>query len=85
MEVTNRFKRLDAVARVPEELSEFCNIVQEVVTKIIPKKCKKAKCFSEEALKIAEKIKMKSKGERKSYILLNPSSREYEGDIRKPS
>ena len=37
VEVTNRFKRLDAVARVPEELSEFCNIVQEVVTETIPK------------------------------------------------
>ena len=47
VEVTNRLKRLDVVARVPEELwTEVRNIVQEVVTKIIPKKCKKAKCLS---------------------------------------
>ena len=58
MEVTNRFKELDPVDRLPEELwTEVCNIVQEAVTKTIPKekKCKKAKCFSEEALQIAEK------------------------------
>ena len=44
--VTNRFKRLDLVKRVPEELwTEVCNTVQEVVIKTIPrkKKCKKAK------------------------------------------
>ena len=58
MEVTNRFKGLDLVDRVPEELwMEVCNIVQEVVTKTISKKkkCKKAKWLSEEALQIAEK------------------------------
>ena len=46
MEVTNRFKGLDLIDRVPEELwMEVCNIVQEVVTKTIlkKKKCKKAK------------------------------------------
>ena len=46
VEVTNKFKGLDLVDRVPEELwIEICNIVQELVTKIIPKKkkCKKAK------------------------------------------
>ena len=46
MEVMNRFKGLDLVDRVPEELwTEVCNIVQEAVTRIIPKKkkCKKAK------------------------------------------
>ena len=46
VEVTNRFKRLDLVNRVPEELwSEVCNIVQEAVAKTIPKnkKYKKAK------------------------------------------
>ena len=46
MEVMNRFKGLDLVHRVPEELwTEVCNIVQEAVTRIIPKrkKCKKAK------------------------------------------
>ena len=49
-EVTNRFKRLDLIGRVPEELW-IENIVQEVVIKTIPKKkkCKKAKWLSEEA------------------------------------
>ena len=53
VEVTNRFKGLDLIDRVPEELwTEICNIVQEVVIKTIPKKkkCKKAKWLSEEAL-----------------------------------
>ena len=57
MEVTNRFKRLDLVDRLPEELwAEACNIVQEAVTKTIPKKkkFKKAKWLSEEALQLAE-------------------------------
>ena len=64
MEVTNRFKELDLVDRVPEELwMEVCNIVHEAVTKTIPKKkkCKKAKWLYEEPLKIAEE-KKKSKG-----------------------
>ena len=66
VEITNRFNGLDLEDRVPEELcKEVYNIVQEVVTKIIPKKCKKAKCFSEEALKIAEKrTGAKGKGEK---------------------
>ena len=58
MNVTNRFKGLDLVNRVPEELwSEVCNIVQEAVAKTIPKnkKYKKAKWLSQEALQIAEK------------------------------
>ena len=58
MEVTNRFKGLDLIDRVPEELwKEVCNIVQEVVIKTVPKKKKrkKAKWLSEEALQIAEK------------------------------
>ena len=58
VEVANRFKRLDLIDRVPEELwVEVYNIVQEVVIKTIPKKkkCKKAKWLSEEALQIAEK------------------------------
>ena len=53
----NRFKRLDLVDRMPEELrTEVHNIVQEVVTKTISqkKKCKKAKWLSEEAIQIAE-------------------------------
>ena len=53
VEVTNRFKGLDLIDRVPEALwTEVCNIVQEAVIKTIPKKkkCKKAKWLSEEAL-----------------------------------
>ena len=56
--MTNRFKELELIDRVPEELwMEACNIVQEAVNKTIPKKkkCKKAKWLSEEALQIAEK------------------------------
>ena len=68
MEVTNRFKGLDLVDRVPEELwMEVRNITQEAVIKIIPKKnkCKKAKWLSEEALQIAEKrTEAKGKGEK---------------------
>ena len=58
VEVTNRFKGLDLVDTVPEELrTEVPNTVQEAVTKTIPKKkkCKKAKWLSEDALQIAEK------------------------------
>ena len=58
MEVTNRFKGLDLIGRVPEELwIEVHDIIQEAVIKTIPKskKCKKAKWLSEEALQIAEK------------------------------
>ena len=69
MEVTNRFKELDLIDRVPEELwTEVRDIVQEAVIKTIPKKkkCKKAKWLSEEALQIAVKRReVKSKGERK--------------------
>ena len=68
MKVTNRFKRLDLIDRVPEELqTEVCDIVQEVVIKTIPKKKKsqKAKWLSEEALQIAEKRReVKGKGEK---------------------
>ena len=58
MEVTNRFKGLDLIDRVPEELwMEVHDIVQEAMIKTIPKrkKCKKAKWLSEEALQIAVK------------------------------
>ena len=58
VEVMNRFKGLDLVDRVPEELQmEVHNIVQGKVTKTIPKKkkCKRTKWLSEEALQIAEK------------------------------
>ena len=66
MEVTNRFKGLDLIDRVPEELwMEVHDTVQEAVIKTIPKKkkCKKAKWLSEEASQIAEKRReAKSKG-----------------------
>ena len=58
MGVTNRFQGLDVIDSVPEELwMEVRDIVQEAVIKTIPKqkKCKKAKCLSEEALQIVEK------------------------------
>ena len=68
MEVTNRFKGLDLIDRVPEELwVEVCDIVQEAVIKTILKKqkCKKAKWLSREALQIAVKRReMKGKGEK---------------------
>ena len=66
VEVANRFKGLDLIDRVPEELwMEVCDIVQEAVIKTIPKKkkCKKAKWFSEEALQIVEK-RREVKGQR---------------------
>ena len=62
VEVTNRFKGLDLIDRVPEELwMEVRDIVQEAVIKIISKKkkCKKAKWLSKEAFQIAEKRKHK--------------------------
>ena len=57
VEVTNRFKGLDLIDRVPEELwTEICNTVQEAVIKTIQKKkkCKKAKWLFDEALQIAD-------------------------------
>ena len=57
VEVRNRFKGLDLLDRVPDELwNEVRDIVKEIGIKTIPmeKKCKKAKLLSEEALEIAE-------------------------------
>ena len=75
VEVTNRFKGLDLIDRVPEELwTEVCDIVQEAGIKTIPKKnkCKKAKRLSEEPLQIAVKRReVKSKGEKERYKHLN--------------
>ena len=74
MEVTNRFKGLDLIHRVPEELwTEVHDIVQEAAIKTIPnkKKCKKAKWFSEEALKIPEKIRDVKGKKRKGCTHLN--------------
>ena len=75
MKVTNRFKGLDLIDRVPEELwMEVCNTVQEAVIKTIPKKkkCEKAKWLSEEALRIAEKKReVEGKREKQRYTHLN--------------
>ena len=80
VEVTNRLKGLDLVDRVPEELwMEVHNIIQEAVTKTIPKKkkCKKAQWLSEEALQIAEeRRKVKGKREREIYTQLNAEFQE---------
>ena len=69
----NRFKGLDLINRVSDELwTEVRDIVQEAVIKTIPKKCKKAKWLSEEVLQIAEKIReAKGKGEKERYTHLN--------------
>ena len=73
--VTNRFKGLDLIDRVPDELwNEVRDIVQETGIKTIPKKkkCKKAKWLSEEALQIAVKRReAKGKGEKERYTQLN--------------
>ena len=75
MEVRNRFKGLDLIDRVPDELwNEVRDIVQETGIKTIPmeKKCKKAKWLSKEALQIAEKKReVKGKGETERYTHLN--------------
>ena len=75
VEVTKRFKGLDLIDRVPEEIwTEIHDTVQEAVIKTIPKqmKFKKAKWLSEEVLQIAEKRKdVKGKGEKVRYTHLN--------------
>ena len=73
---------------MPEELRmEVHSIIQEAVIKTIPKKkkCKKAKWLSEEALQIAEERReVKGKGEKERHTHLMQSSKEYQGEIRKP-
>ena len=82
MEVTNRFKELDLIDRVPEELwTEVCNIVEETGIKTISKKkkCKKAKRPSEEALQIAMKrreAKSEREKERDTHINAPKDSKE---------
>ena len=75
MEVTNRFKGLDLIGRVPEELwTEVRDTVQETGIKTIPKKkkCKKAKWLSEGVLQIAVKRReVKGKGEKERYTHLD--------------
>ena len=70
MEATNGFKGLNLIDRMPEELrTEIHDMVQEVVTKTIPKKkiCKKAKCLSEEGLQIAEERSERQSRKEKLY------------------
>ena len=73
--MTNRFKGLDLIDRVPEEQwMKVCNTVQEAVIKTISKKkkCKRAKWLTEEALQTAAKRReVKSKGEKERYKHLN--------------
>ena len=75
VEVRNKFKGIDVIDRVPDELwTEFRDIVQDTGIKTIPKKkkCKKAKWLSEEALQIAVKRReAKSKREKERYKHLN--------------
>ena len=79
MEETNRFKGLDLIDGVPEELwTAVHDIIQEAVIKTIPKKnkCKKAKWLSEEALQIAEKRReAKDKAEEERCTHLNEFQR----------
>ena len=79
MEVTNRFKGLDLIDRVPEEpWTEVHDVVQEAGVKTIlkQKKYKKAKWLSEEALQIAEKRRdMKGKGAKKAKYTWMQSSK----------
>ena len=86
VEVRNRFKGLDLIDRVPNELwMEVHDIIQETGIKTIPmeKKCKKAKWLSGEALKIGVKRReAKSKGEKERYKHLNAESKR---EIRKLS
>ena len=82
--MTNRFKELDLIDRVPEKLwTEVHNIVQKAVTKTIPMKKKfKIKWLSEEALQIPEERRhAKSKGDRERYAQLNAEFQRI-GEIR---
>ena len=89
MEVRNRFKGLDLIDRVPDELwMEVPDTVQETGIKTIPmgKKCKKAKWLSGEALQVAVKRReAKSKGEKERYTHLNAEFQRTAGEIRKTS
>ena len=89
MEVRNKFKGLDLIDRVPDELwNEVRDIVQETGIKTIPmeNKCKKAKWLSGEALRIAVKRRQaKSQGEKERYKHLNAEFQRIARKIRKPS
>ena len=88
MEVTSRFKELEQVECLKNYGWRFMTIVQEAVTKTIPKKkrCKKSKWLSEEALRVAEE-RREVKGKRKSerYTQLNVEFQKISGEKRKPS
>ena len=88
-ELRDRFKGLDLIDRVPDELwTEVCDTVQETGIKTIPmeKKCKKATWLSGEALKIAVKRReVKSKGEKERYKHLIAEFQRRAREIRKPS
>ena len=85
----NRFKGLDLIDRVPDELlTEVHDIVQETEIKnnLMENKCQKAKWLSEEALQISVKIREeKSKGEKERYTQLNAEFQRIAREIRKPS
>ena len=87
--MTKRFKQLDLIDRLPEELwTKVRDTVQETVSKTIPKKkkCKKAKWLSEEALQIAEKrSEAKNKGEKQRYTHLNAKFQKLARRDEKPS
>ena len=89
VEVRNRFKGLDLIDRVPEEIwMEVRDIVQETGIKTIPKKknCKKTKGLSEKAFQIAVKRREeKSRGETERYINLNAEFQRIAREIRRPS
>ena len=89
VEVTNRFKGLDLIDRVSEELfMEVHDIVQEEMIKTIPKekKCKKAKWLSEEALQIIQKRReVRAKGEKERYTNSNAEFQRIARKIRKSS
>ena len=85
----NRFKGLDLIDRVPDELwTEVCYIVQETGIKTIPKKkkCKKAKWLSEEALqKAVKRREAKGTGEKERYTHLNAEFQSIARRDKKPS
>ena len=87
VEVTNRFKGLDLIYRVPEEVkTEIHDIVQERVTKPIPKKkkCQKTKWLTEDALQLAEKRReAKAKGEEEKYTHLRAEFQRVAGTDKK--
>ena len=88
VEVRNRFKGLDLIDRVPDELwTEVHDIVQETGIKTMPKKkeCKKAKWLSEEFLQMAEKRRdVKGKGEKERYTHLNEEFQKRARKHKKP-